>query len=421
MANEYRAPRGTYDVVPPRSATWLAVREALIEPIRRSGYSYIETPVFEDTGLFVRGVGESTDVVRKEMYTFSSKGGQSLTLRPESTAPVLRAIIERNLTQNELPIKLWYAQTHFRYEAPQAGRYRQHTSVGLEAVGSGDPRLDAEVIWVATEGLRNVGLLEQVEVKLNSLGCVECRPSYRALLQDFLRALDLDDDTRARVELNPMRVLDDKRPDVQEKLAGAPLITDHLCAACKEHYDAVRSLLTDLGIRYVDSPRLVRGLDYYVRTTFEFSYTKLGAQDALGGGGRYDELLESIGGPALPGIGFGLGLDRIVLAAEAEGTVVADPTRVDVFVVPLGETARRRTVTLLADLRRDGVAADTAYAGQGLKGAMRAADRSGARHAIIFGDRDLAAGAAQLKDLRTGDQEPVPLDRVVATVKERLQ
>ena len=411
----FQAPKGTYDIVPPDSATWLAVREALAGPPQLAGYEYVETPTFEDTALFVRGVGESTDVVSKEMYTFDDRGGRSLTLRPEGTAGVLRAVVERGLFRGQLPVKVWYAGPNFRYEQPQSGRYRQHTQVGVEAVGSDDPALDAEVIWMATDSLRRLGV-SRARLLLNSLGCRECRPIYRDLLQEFLRGLDLDDDTRRRAEINPLRVLDDKRPHVQAQLSGAPLIIDHLCGACKEFHDEVRACLTDLAVTWEEAPRLVRGLDYYVRTTFEFVHDDLGAQSAIGGGGRYDGLLATIGGPDLGGVGFGLGLDRTVLAVRAEGLTVADPSRCDVYVVALGAAARRRTVTLLRDLRQAGVRSDTAYGGQGLKGAMKAADRSGAAFAVVIGDRDLAEGTAQLKDLRTGDQAAVPLDQLVQTI-----
>ncbi|WP_020573694.1 histidine--tRNA ligase [Actinopolymorpha alba] len=416
----FQAPKGTYDIVPPASSAWLAVREALALPPRLSGYDYVETPMFEDTALFVRGVGESTDVVNKEMYTFDDRGGRSLTLRPEGTAGVLRAVVERGLHRGQLPVKVWYVGPNFRYEQPQSGRYRQHTQVGVETIGSDDPALDAEVIWLAVEAHRRIGLTK-VRLLLNSLGCRDCRPAYRELLQDFLRGLDLDEDTRRRVEINPMRVLDDKRAEVQAQLTNAPLITDHLCGACKEHHDEVRAYLSDLGVHWEDNPRLVRGMDYYVRTTFEFVHDGLGAQSSIGGGGRYDGLMATIGGPDLGGVGFGLGLDRTILAVEAEGLTVGDRSRCDVYVVPLGAAARRRTVTLLRDLRQAGVRSDTAYGGQGLKGAMKAADRSGAAFAVVLGDRDLEQQTAQVKDLRSGDQQAVPLDEVVQRLVQAVQ
>ncbi|MFC0863913.1 histidine--tRNA ligase [Sphaerimonospora cavernae] len=415
----FQAPKGTFDWMPPRSETVLAVRDALAAPARRAGYGYVETPAFEDTGLFSRGVGESTDIVTKEMYTFTSRGGQSLTLRPEGTASVVRAVIEHGLYGGPLPIKLWYSGSFFRYERAQAGRYRHFSQVGAEALGAEDPALDAELIVLAMDGYASLGL-RRVRLLLNSLGCRECRPAYRAALQDFLRALDLDEATLQRIEINPLRVLDDKRPEVRAQLAGAPLVTDHLCGACKAYHEEVRGLLAAADVPYEDDPRLVRGLDYYTRTTFEFVHDGLGAQSAVGGGGRYDGLSEMIGGPQLPGVGWALGVDRTVLALEAEGLLAERAGRVDVFAVPLGEEARRRIFPLVAALRRAGLAVDMAFGGRGVKGAMKAADRSGARYAVILGDRDIEAGAVQVKDLTTADQTAVPLTEVVDVLKGRL-
>jgi histidyl-tRNA synthetase len=420
VADGYQAPKGTYDLLPPDSPLALMVRTAMIAAARSGGYEYIETPVFEDTGLFARGVGESTDVVTKEMYTFDDRGGRSVTLRPEGTAPAVRSVIEHGLARGQLPVKLYYSGPFFRYERPQAGRYRHFWQVGAEAVGTEDPAVDAELIVLAADAYRTLGLT-RVRLLLNSLGCRECRPAYRAALQDYLRGVELDPETRRRVEENPLRVLDDKRPHIQALLADAPLVTDHLCAACKAFHEEVRRLLTDTGVEFTDDPRLVRGLDYYTRTLFEFVHTGLGAQSAIGGGGRYDGLSELIGGPSLPGVGWALGVDRTVLAIRAENIAVPEHARVAVFAVPLGEDARRTAFLLITRLRRAGVSADLAYGQRGLKGAMKAADRSGARYALIIGERDLATGVAQLKDLTTGDQEPVELDRLVATVKEKLQ
>ncbi|GAA1009486.1 histidine--tRNA ligase [Acrocarpospora pleiomorpha] len=415
----FQAPKGTFDWMPPRSERVLAVRDALAAPARRAGYGYIETPAFEDTGLFSRGVGESTDIVTKEMYTFEDKGGRSITLRPEGTASVMRAVIEHGLPGGPLPVKLWYSGSYYRYERAQKGRYRHFSQVGAEAIGTEDPAVDAELITLAVDGYASLGL-SGVRLLLNSLGCAECRPAYRAALQDFLRGLDLDEQTRQRIEINPLRVLDDKRPQVQAQLTGAPLVTDHLCGACKAYHEEVRTLLTAAGVKYTDDPRLVRGLDYYTRTTFEFLHDGLGAQSAVGGGGRYDGLSEMIGGPPLPSVGWALGVDRTVLAMEAEGLFDAEPATVDVFAVPLGEEAKRVAFGLVVELRRAGLSADMAFGGRGVKGAMKAADRSGARFALILGDRDLAAGAVQLKDLTTAEQTAVPLAEVADTLKGKL-
>lgn len=419
MSSSFQAPKGVQEYVPPRSTAFLAARDAFAAAVTRAGYGYLELPVFEDTQLFARGVGESTDVVSKEMYTFTVRNEKSLTLRPEFTAGVLRSVLENSLHMGGLPVKVWATGPAFRYEQPQAGRYRQFYQVDLEVIGSEDPAVDVETIAIAWDWYRELGLT-RTRLHLNSLGCQECRPGYRTTLQEFLRRLDLDAETRARVELNPLRVLDDKRPEVKAQVESAPLMTDHLCGACKAHHDRVRELLADLSIEWIDNPRLVRGLDYYMRTTYEFEHPLLGAQSGIGGGGRYDGLSEKIGGPPLPGIGFGLGLDRTVLAMEAEGVAATAGTPVGVFGVPLGEEAARRMVALVAELRRAGVAADMSYGGKKLKGAMKDANRSAAPYAVILGERDLATGSAQLKDLGSGDQTAVPLTEIVATLKERL-
>jgi histidyl-tRNA synthetase len=415
----FQAPKGVPEYFPPRSAIFLAVREAFATAAANAGYSYIEVPVFESTELFARGVGESTDVVTKEMYTFADKGGRSVTLRPEFTAGVMRSTLEHGLYNGQLPVKLWTAGPAFRYEQPQAGRYRQLQQFNLEAIGTEDPAVDAETIAIAWSGYQALGLT-RVRLLLNTLGCKQCRPAYRAALQDFLRALDLDEATRARIDVNPLRVLDDKRPEVKAQVENAPLITDHLCASCKAHHDRVRALLEDLGVPWEDAPRLVRGLDYYTRTTYEFDHPLLGAQSGIGGGGRYDGLSEDLGGPTLPGIGFAVGVDRIILAVEAEGLATEAPARVAVYGVPLGEEAARRMVKLVHDLRTAGVATDMAFDAKGLKGAMKGADRSGAAYAVILGERDIAAGSAQVKDLASGDQIAVPLAEIVTTLKEKL-
>ncbi|WP_424892468.1 histidine--tRNA ligase [Streptomyces sp. XH2] len=412
----FKAPKGTYDLKPPTSAVYLAVREAIAAPLKRAGYGYVETPGFEQVELFSRGVGESTDIVTKEMYTLTTRGGDQLALRPEGTASVLRAALEGNLHKDgNLPVKLWYSGSYYRYERPQKGRYRHFSQVGAEAIGAEDPALDAELIILAVDAYKSLGLAN-FRLLLNSLGDKECRPVYRAALQDFLRGLELDEDTRRRIEINPLRVLDDKREDVQKQLVGAPLFRDHLCEACKAYHEQVRELLTAAGVEFEDDPKLVRGLDYYTRTTFEFVHDGLGSQSAVGGGGRYDGLSEMIGGPALPSVGWALGVDRTVLALEAEGISLDLPSPTEVYAVPLGEEARKVLFGLVTELRRSGVATDFAYGGKGLKNAMKSANRSGARFAVIAGERDLAEGNVQLKDLESGEQKAVALADVVGEV-----
>ncbi len=416
----FKAPKGTYDLIPPVSATYLAVREAIAAPLRRSGYGYVETPGFEDVNLFARGVGESTDIVTKEMYAFETKGGSRLALRPEGTASVLRAALEANLhKQGNLPVKLWYSGSYYRYERPQKGRYRHFSQVGAEAIGAEDPALDAELIILADEAYRSLGL-RNFRILLNSLGDKECRPVYREALQDFLRGLDLDEDTLRRAEINPLRVLDDKRESVRKQLTGAPLLRDYLCDACKAYHEEVRALITAAGVVFEDDDKLVRGLDYYTRTTFEFVHDGLGSQSAVGGGGRYDGLSEMIGGPALPSVGWALGVDRTVLALEAEGVALDLPSATSVFAVALGEEARRILFGKVTELRRAGIAADFSFGGKGLKGSMKDANRSGARFAVVAGERDLAEGVVQLKDMETGEQRPVALDGLLDAVRAEL-
>ncbi|MDI3408745.1 histidine--tRNA ligase [Streptomyces cavernicola] len=416
----FQAPKGTYDLLPPDSAKYLAVREAISAPLKNSGYGYIETPGFENVELFSRGVGESTDIVTKEMYAFETKGGDKLALRPEGTASVLRAALEANLHKaGNLPVKLWYSGSYYRYEKPQKGRYRHFSQVGAEAIGAEDPALDAELIILADQAYRALGL-RNFRILLNSLGDKECRPVYRAALQDFLRGLDLDEETLRRAEINPLRVLDDKRVDVQKQLVGAPVLRDYLCDACKTYHEEVRALVTAAGVAFEDDEKLVRGLDYYTRTTFEFVHDGLGSQSAVGGGGRYDGLSEMIGGPSLPSVGWALGVDRTVLALEAEGVELELPAATSVFAVPLGEEARRVLFGVVTELRKAGVAADFSYGGKGLKGAMKNANRSGARYAIVAGERDLAEGVAQLKDMESGEQEAVAVDALVELLKSKL-
>ena len=416
----FSAPKGVPDYFPPDSSEFLAVREALAAPARHAGYGYVELPVFEDTGLFVRGVGESTDVVSKEMYTFEDRGGRSISLRPEGTAGVMRLTIEHRLDRGPLPVKLWYAGPFFRAERPQLGRYRQLQQVGIEAIGVDDPAIDAEVIALADEAYRSLGLT-QYDLLLTSLGCSECRPPYRALLQAYLNDLDLDEPTRLRAQANPLRVLDDKRPELLALLEDAPLMIDHLCDACQEHYDQVRAFLRDQGVAWVEAPRLVRGLDYYTKTTFEFSHPLLGAQSGIGGGGRYDGLMESLGGSALSGIGFGLGTDRTMLACRAEGLTPGAGPLVDVFFVAIGAENRHPVVAMMADLRRRGVRVDTAYGDKSVKASMKAADRSGAPIVVILGDDDRDRGVAQVKDMATGDQEPEPWQGLADSLVIRVQ
>lgn len=415
------APKGVPDYYPPESATFYKVRQTMVEQAHLSGFQHIELPIFEDTALFARGVGESTDVVSKEMYTFADRGDRSVTLRPEGTAGVMRSVIQHNLDRGQLPVKLNYSGPFFRYERPQAGRYRQLQQVGVEAIGVDDPALDAEVIALADRSYRALGL-SGFRLELTSLGDRNCRPAYREKLQEFLFKLDLDEETRRRAEINPLRVLDDKRPEMQEQLADAPLMLDYLNAECREHFETVTGMLEDMGVAYEINPRMVRGLDYYTKTCFEFVHDGLGAQSGIGGGGRYDGLMAQLGGQDLSGIGYGLGVDRAILALEAEGiTLEGSDSRVDVYGIALGTAAKRRMTGIINDLRKAGIAADMSFGDRGLKGAMKGADRAGARFALVLGDQELENGTVAVKDLAAHEQRDIELSQLVALLGRDLE
>lgn len=413
MAGQFQAPKGVPDYFPPRSNSFLAVQNAIGNAATLAGYGYVELPVFEDVNLFVRGIGESTDVVSKEMYVFDDRGGRTLALRPEGTAGVARLVIEHGLDRGQLPVKLWYKGPFFRAERPQLGRYRQLQQVGIEAIGAPDPALDVEVITVADDAFRSLGL-RNFNLKLTSLGCANCRPKYRDKLSKFLSNLDLDEETRTRAKVNPLRVLDDKRAEVQKQLNSAPLMIDELCEDCSKYHKEVEELLKATEIAFKPAPRLVRGLDYYTRTTFEFDHPELGAQSGIGGGGRYDGLMASLGGQDLSGIGFGIGTDRTLMACEAENLIVGDLSLVDVFIVPIGDKAHSLAVSLLQQIRAADLRVDMAYGDRGLKGAMKAADKSGARFAVVIGDEEVSNSQVQIKNLGDSTQAQVAIGDMVA-------
>ena len=419
MAEEersFRAPKGTNDLLPPSSLEWQAVMRLALDVFGRAGYLPAETPVFEHTEVFERGVGISSEVVGKQMYTFSDRGGRSLTLRPEGTAPVVRAVLEHNLHRGSLPVKLAYASSMFRQERPQKGRYRQFWQVGIEALGIDSPVTDAEVIEVGKRYLDDAGVT--TELIVNSIGHLasECRAGYLEKLRAFLQARidELAEDDRDRVGTNPLRTFDSKERATAAVMAEAPLITDHLCDACRDHFAQVTSLLDEVGVAYRLEPRLVRGLDYYTRTAFEFLSTDLGAQNAVGGGGRYDGLAESLGGDPLPGIGFALGIDRILLA---RGDAPRAVPILDVYVITLGPEAAHVGFRLVTNLRRAGLAADFDLAGRSLKGQMKQASASGARWAAIVGEKEIAGGRVTVKDLATAEQRDVAVDDLIEVVR----
>jgi len=385
-----QAPKGVSEYVPPRSAAFEFVRECLIEPARKAGYQLIELPVFEDTELFTRGVGESTDVVSKEMYTFQDRGDRSITLRPEGTAGVMRAVIEHGLDRGQLPAKLWYSGQFFRAERPQAGRYRQFYQVGIEAIGLDDAAIDAEVIAIADAGFRAIGL-SKYRLEITSLGDAASRAAHRIDLVKFIAGMNLDEATTARAAINPLRLFDDKRPEIKDAMAKAPLLVDYLSEGSRAHFEQVKKYLDALGISYTLNPRMVRGLDYYTGTTFEFVHELLGAQSGIGGGGRYDGLMAELGGQSLSGIGFGLGVDRALLAAEAEGVINENAFVSDLFIIPLGDVAKEMAMKIASELRSAGKSIEIAFGDRALKGAMKGADKSVRAMSSFWGNQRFPA------------------------------
>jgi histidyl-tRNA synthetase len=410
-------PRGTRDVLPPESRIRQRIIDTAQGVLATYGYGQITTPTFEETEVFARGVGESTDVVRKEMYTFTDRGGRSLTLRPEGTAPVVRAFVEHGMHKRPLPVKLWYLAPMFRYEAPQAGRYREHWQIGAEALGSDDPLLDAEVIAMLAEVYRRLGVPD-VTLHLGSMGDPESRGPFRERLLEYLQghAAELGEEGRERMRDNPLRLFDSKDPRVAAIMEGAPKLLDALSPASQEHREQVLAALDALGIAYVEDPLLVRGFDYYTQTVFEFRCARLGAQSTIGGGGRYDGLVEQLGGPPTPGIGFGSGVERVTLALEAAEGEPGEPG-LDAYLAVLDGVPRLSFVPLLARLRAAGLSCESDLRGRSLKAMLRHAASLGARHAVIVGPRDHEAGAATVRDMATGEQRQIPLDDLVEALR----
>ena len=400
--SKFQAPKGVSEYFPPNSASFEYVRDKLLKSAKLAGYELIELPVFEDTEVFTRGVGESTDVVSKEMYTFEDRGGRSITLRPEGTAGVMRAVIEHNLDRGQLPVKLFYTGPFFRAERPQAGRYRQFYQVGIEAIGYNDPTIDVEVIAVADSAFKALGL-KQYKLNITSLGDAKSRDSHRTDLVKFISTLKLDEATIERAKINPLRLFDDKRDEIKSAMAKAPILLDYLSSESAEHFEEVKRLLSEINIDYVINPRMVRGLDYYTGTTFEFDHQLLGAQSGIGGGGRYDGLMSSLGGSDVSGIGFGLGVDRILMACQAENCLPASINQLDLFIVPITEKGKSLGFKLISDLRTAGIGCDMAYGDRGLKGGMKAADKSQALYALVLGDDEVVSGNCELKLMSSGE------------------
>jgi len=415
-----RVPRGTRDILPAEAEKWQKVEEKARQLCRLYRYGEIRTPLFEHTELFARGVGEETDIVSKEMYTFEDRGKRRLTLRPENTAAVVRAYLEHNLHTAPQPVKLYYIGPMFRYDRPQAGRYRQFHQFGVEAFGSRSPALDAEIIHLADQLYRRVGL-QDVVLELNSVGCRQCRPPYREALTGFFEGKieSLCPDCRQRHSANPLRILDCKEAGCRRHFEGVPILADHLCPECHSHFADLKTGLDNLGLAYRLNPFMVRGLDYYTKTVFEFISPRLGAQSSLGGGGRYDDLVEVCGGPPTPGSGFAVGLERILLALEEEG-VGQEGEPLEVYAAAIDAAALPRVDLLLRDLRLQGISCERDFLDRSLKARLKQAARARARLVVLLGGDELARGRALIKRMAEGEQEEVPLNRILETVMDYL-
>ncbi len=410
--NRIQKPKGTLDILPEDIGLWQYIENAVRETARVNGFSEIRMPTFEATELFCRGVGDTTDVVGKEMYTFIDKDGSSLSLRPEGTAGVARSVIENGLYAGAMPLKLYYLSNFFRREKPQAGRSREFWQFGTELYGSSLPEADAQVIMLADSLFKKLGL-KKVTLRINSIGCPECRPSFRRALLDYFSQYEseLCDTCRERLQKNPLRVLDCKSPICSGYAKNAPKTLEHLCGNCNDHFEKLKKLLDDCGIEYIVDPAIVRGLDYYTGTVFEFTVDSIGAQSTVCGGGRYDGLLSSIGGPELPAVGFGMGITRLIQALKDENLVPELKSGCDIYIAPLGESANGFAFKLAKQLRDEGIAAETDICKRSLKAQMKYADKSGADYVLVVGDNEIAEGVAELRDMRNGERVKVALSK----------
>ncbi|PKQ37102.1 MAG: histidine--tRNA ligase [Actinobacteria bacterium HGW-Actinobacteria-1] len=419
-----RAPKGTADMLPDVARAWEHMQRTAQRLFARYGYEPVYTPIFEHTEVFTRGIGEATDIVSKEMYTFEDKGGRSITLRPEGTASVVRATLEHNLVANGQSAKLYYAGPMFRYERPQKGRMRQFWQIGAEALGMAEPGIDAEVIVMLMRYFEELGIPRQnMRLLINTMGDENCRPAYRDKIAGFIRehSTALCEECNRRAETNPLRAFDCKNPGCKDVMSEAPLLRDELCDDCAAHYAAVKSSLDDLAISYIEDPSLVRGLDYYTRTVFEVQVDAgLGSQNAIGGGGRYDRLMEQYGGPATPGLGFALGFERTLLALEAAGVAILGHPVAEVYVARVDAALGGAVFALVQELRDAGIATETDYQGRSLKSQFKQADRLGARAVVIVGPDELAAGEVTMRDMTTKDESRIPLGEIAARLKQLL-
>ena len=415
------APKGTKDIMMDQIYKWHYVEKKWKEICARYGFKEIRTPIFEHTELFQRGVGDTTDIVQKEMYTFEDHGGRSITLKPEGTSPAVRAFIEHKQYAEVQPIELYYDIPCFRYEKPQSGRLRQFHQFGVETFGTTNMVADAEIIAIGYDFLTSMGVTD-LTLEINSVGCPECRAKHRKALKDFLAPKydQLCDTCKSRYEKNPMRILDCKSPIDQELVQGAPMMVDFLCDDCKNAFEDLQKNLDALEIPYVINPKIVRGLDYYTKTAFEFVTNSLGAQGTVCGGGRYDNLVEEVGGPPIPGVGFGLGKERLLMLMEANGVEIPKPSDCDVFIATMGEAAKLYGQKLLFNLRRNGIKCQIDDLQRNFKGQFKYADRLGAKYAVVIGDNELETGVATLKDMEKGEQSEVKLDDLIDELKKRI-
>lgn len=416
------APKGTRDITPDQVYKWQYVEKAFREFCSKYGYKEVRTPVFEHTELFQRGVGDTTDIVQKEMYTFKDHGNRSMTLKPEGTSPAVRAYIEHRIYAEVQPTKMFYVTPCFRYEKPQSGRLREFHQFGIEIFGTDNMLADADVICLANDFLREMGVAD-VKLEINSVGCPDCRKRYREALQDFLRPHynELCDTCKDRFHRNPMRILDCKSPEDQKLVQDAPVMLDYLCEDCRSAFEDVKANLDAMGIEYTVNPRIVRGLDYYTKTAFEFVSTKIGAQGTVCGGGRYDHLIEELGGPPIPGVGFGLGIERLLMLMDANGFVIPEPEGDDVFIVTIGDRAKAKGLFLLRQLHKNGIRAEMDTLARNVKGQFKYAARIGARYTVVIGDDELDKGVVQLKNMDAHEQHEVRIDEIVGDVKKYLK
>jgi len=415
----YQAPRGTSDILPEEQAYWRYVERKAVGISHLYGYERLDAPVFEDAGLFIRTVGEGTDIVEKEMYTFEDRGGNRLTLRPEGTAPVCRVYLEHGMFNLPQPVKLFYIASIFRYERPQAGRYRQHYQFGCEAIGDDDPVLDAEVIDMAWRFFLSLGL-QKLTLQVNSIGCKKCRPGYLNILRSYYDSYigDLCPDCKTRLERNTLRLLDCKKPSCQQIANAAPKSIDNLCPECAVHFGSLKKYLGLLGLPFEINHRLVRGLDYYNRTVFEVQPEVEGAQNTLGGGGRYDDLIEELGGKPTPGIGFAAGIERIILNLKRQGIAVPALPKPQVFIAYAGDESRDEAIKLAAMLRSNGISVIEATGSKSLKAQLRQANNLGARYSVIIGEEEVKNNTASLRDMTTSQQQAFSLDELLEHLRQ---